>query len=73
MMIWHDCKTNPPKKEGKYILCYDFRGELDWDRALYVDKEWIDEDTCIPYGVPGWSYEELLPYKWAEVDLSEVE
>lgn len=60
-MVWHDCKTDPPKKDGEYILCYDFRGELDWDRAFYKD------------GIPDWSYEELIPYKWAEVDLSEVE
>lgn len=72
-MVWHDCKTDPPKKSGEYILCYDFRGELDWDRAFYEEGAWKDEDSCILYGIPDWSYEELIPYKWAEVDLSEVE
>lgn len=77
-MVWHDCKTDPPKKDGEYILCYDFRGKLDWDRAFYEDEEWMDEDTCIIYSVPVWSYEELVPYKWvpykwAEVDLLEIE
>lgn len=72
-MVWHDCKTDPPKKDGEYILCYDFRGELDWDRAFYEEGTWKDEDSCILYGIPDWLYEELIPYKWAEVDLSEVE
>ena len=46
--------------------------EEEWDRAFYEEGTWKDEDSCILYGIPDWSYEELIPYKWAEIDLSEV-
>lgn len=75
-MVWHDCKTDPPKKNGCYIVCfYNYKKQLDWTTASYVtltqrflvvnhqyQEMWTFEDT----------YDED-PIKWAEVDLSEVE
>lgn len=72
-MVWHDCKTDPPKDEGEYLLIYTYYNTKDWDRARYNGEIWLDEDTCIPYGITGWRYSDCIPYKWAEVDLSEVE
>ena len=23
-MVWHDCKTDPPKKDGEYLLVYKY-------------------------------------------------
>lgn len=68
-MVWHDCKSNPPKKDGEYLLCYILCDSLFWDRAWYFmfKDEWEDEDHCGLYN----GY--CIPYKWAEVDLSEVE
>lgn len=72
-MKWHDCKTDPPKKNGHYILQTTNQYEEDWVAALfYVEPQthsheqghWFDD------------YEEYIcyddyAYKWAEVDLSE--
>ena len=72
-MTWHDCKTDPPKKEGEYLLVYSYRKAKDWSRAIYNGVNWIDEENNIPYGVKNSCYYMFIPYKWAEIDLSEVE
>ena len=66
-MVCHDCKTDPPKEDGWYLLIIRFNNDLDWDRAYYNKKkqEWQD--------FYDWSYYKNFCYKWAEVDLSEVE
>lgn len=74
-MVWHDCKTDPPKKDGEYILCYTEYGQKYWSNASYniKDKEWYDTREYVTYGNPTWGWSTSIPYKWAEVDLSEVE
>lgn len=64
-MVWHDCKTDPPKKDGWYLLIIRFNNDLDWDRAYYNKKkqEWQDFHD--------WSYYKNFCYKWAEVELPE--
>ena len=68
-MIWHDCKTDPPKKSNKYILAYKFILSdetywIDWELAYYYINynEWINNRNKIFN----------CPIKWAEVDLSGV-
>lgn len=66
-MIWHDCKTDPPKKDGRYILIYKdvLNNKLKWDVIHYwsITKEWAE----------GFFLTFSHPIKWANVDLSEVE
>lgn len=65
-MVWHDCKTDPPKISGRYILaCKDEDGNLFWVPANYYsfNQIWLSE-----YGI-----DFDIPLKWTEVDLSEVE
>lgn len=74
-MVWHDCKTDPPKKDGNYLLWFKSYDEDDWDKAYYYIEQnrWTDLDDCINYGQTNWTTFCLIPYKWAEIDLSEVE
>ena len=66
-MVWHDCKTDPPKKSGFYLLIYNYNDGYGWektfDRASYSST------------FSDWQIFELEAnaIKWAEVDLSEVE
>ena len=64
-MVWHDCKTDPPKKDGWYILTIRSYIGIVWVRAFYDTnwELWMDDFDE--------AYEE--PIKWAEVDLSEVD
>lgn len=66
-MVWHDCKTDPPKKSGRYILFYKdiVYDKLRWDAIHYSfnTKEWTD----------GFFRTFDCPIKWTEVDLSEVD
>ena len=64
-MLWHDCKTDPPKENGYYILILKSNDYTGWARAFY--------DTKFDLWLDGFdeAYEDL--YKWTEVDLSEVE
>lgn len=63
ILIWHDCKTDPPKKEGFYLLSYFISGEKHWDKAYYytLKSKWEDEDH---YGLYDGYY---IPCEWAEV------
>ena len=67
-MVWHDCKTDPPKKNGSYILIIKTDFGMGWISAFYDAKwnDWVNEYDE-PYENP------YNPYKWTEVDLSEVE
>ena len=78
-MVWHDCKTDPPKKEGNYLLIYEYYDGCNWevlfDRAYYSNGDWKVEDAdnswhnITEFGEEG----TVSPIKWLEVDLSEVE
>lgn len=63
-MVWHDCKTDPPKTYGTYIVVFKCNLSGSWMQGWYEPEHnfW-------------WDYigEDIEPYKWAEVDLSEVE
>ena len=77
-MVWHDCKTDPPKKSGFYLLVYNYNDGYGWektfDRAVYSttfsnwsifeNEKWTTLED-IEQGAKD--------IKWAEVDLSEVE
>ncbi len=46
-MKWHDCKTEPPKVSGHYIVAY----KKYWEEACFYLKhnKWInifDEEIC---------------------------
>ena len=77
-MVWHDCKTDPPKKSGFYLLVYSYNDGCKWektfDRAIYsyefhnwsiFENEMWQSLMLIEQGA--------VPLKWAEVDLSEIE
>ena len=78
MMIWHDCKSDPPKKDGEYLLVYKYYGGFNW--ILTFDRVWYSNGWSIIDGYGDWyPIKEaelggtLAPIKWTEVDLSEVE
>lgn len=64
MLEWHDCKTDPPKEDGWYILVRSYRDELTWIQAYWSKyyQRWQDH-----YDI----YHEKFCYKWAEVELPE--
>lgn len=66
-MVWHDCKTDPPKKSGFYLVffCTLFGKGVEVLRYVKEDDEAWFEKT-------GNNYKKIVR-KWAEVDLSEVE
>lgn len=77
-MVWHDCKTDPPRKSGFYLLVYNYNDGHKWkktfDRASYstIRSNWL------LFEIEGWTVLEnvkqsINAIKWAEVDLSEVE
>lgn len=77
MLEWHDCKSEPPKEEGRYLVAYWFyKKELCWEIGNWdeTNKRFEAFDATAHWGdgcfVP---FEEYygVPYKWAEVDLSE--
>lgn len=69
-MKWHDCKTDPPKTNGRYVLVYKYTPDdsLDWDCAYYdsVTNLWEDSREF------GFAYKgKYEPIKWTEVNLNE--
>ena len=78
MLEWNDCKTNPTKKEKKYIVIYKIKDSLFWEAG-----EWNNYHNCFRvfdqethWGEGRYvDFEDYYgtPYKWAEIDLSEVE
>ena len=80
-MVWHDCKTDPPKKSGFYLLVYEYFKSLDgkhgvfntiYDRAFYEKGKWSLWEKEYWRNLNE-LFNELSEIKWAEVDLSEVE
>lgn len=78
-MKWRDCKTDPPKKAGCYLLvysCYDsYSRNTVFGSAVYSKAE----STWFLYDMGAWtSIQELsrfkydiIPIKWTEVELEE--
>lgn len=77
-MVWNDCKSNPPKKSGEYIVAYWFyKDQLSWASGLWNEgnERFEAYDVEANYGVGRFvDFKEVYgePYKWAEVDLEEV-
>lgn len=42
--------------------------------ATYVAKlnEWIDDATCIPFGIEGYSNYNYIPFLWAKVNIPDL-
>lgn len=79
MLEWHDCKTDPPKESGKYLLIY-MRNILgsskltkEWNKVFYfkANNEW-KMYTGNQYEPLNILYKNFIPIKWTEIDLSEV-
>ena len=63
MLEWHDCKTDPPKESGFYLLC-DTCGSFKYlSHVLYTTTDNTWQGYC--------GYVIDTPYKWAEVELPE--
>lgn len=61
-VIWHDCKTDPPKDENNYILCFFVSGKLYLDFVWYFKKNNMWEG-----GTMGIYNKNYIPYKWAKI------
>lgn len=74
IMIWHDCKTDPPKKDGKYVLVYKTKigsyEKIEWQAVSYstYSKKWRKSRNNILI----FDENEHDLIKWAEVDLSNI-
>lgn len=72
-MVWHDCKTDPPKKDGKYVLVYKAKiGSykiIEWQAVFYsvYSKTW----RKFRGGNLIFDGNEYDLIKWTEIDLSE--
>ena len=64
MLEWHDCKTDPPKEDGWYLLLCDYEKWTAWYKAYWNLElgEWLDYTLA---------FDKNLCYKWAEVKLPE--
>ena len=80
-LIWHDCKTDPPKENGDYLLVYKHNGKnkffkliTTWNKVFYfrANDEW-EIFLGNKYSSLDLIYDIFIPIKWAEVDLSGVE
>lgn len=77
-MVWHDCKIDPPKRSGNYILWYKIINSLNgidenWNQSFYNQETKIWISNIYSFWYEHYEHEDLIPYKWAEVDLPEVE
>ena len=48
-MVWHDCKTDPPKTYGTYIVAFKCCSSSNWTQGWYYPKhnvwwDYIGED-----------------------------
>lgn len=73
-MKWHDCKTDPPKENGWYVLWYKrtnthFMYQDYWRSAFYSYNHWENEKDKV-YGKYG-NLLKKIPYKWAEIKLED--
>lgn len=68
---WHDCKTDPPKKSGEYLVIYKYTNRFGYgfDRNGYAL-----EGNATNTG--NWEFNEYTHYieliSWAEIDLLEI-
>lgn len=78
-MKWHDCKTDPPKESGYYIVRTTNDYEEDWIGAIYYSNGknvnyYVNEYPEIGYWFDDYKacicYDDCV-YKWAEVDLDD--
>lgn len=72
-MKWHDCKTDPPKKEGQYLVYvqdydYDFGGH--YGMCFWFGSGYGCYFTRLGGKRPG-SKLKKQPVKWAEINLDE--
>lgn len=79
-MVWHDCKTDPPKKSGFYILVYEYDDGCSTVLEKTFDRGWYSERRCEWQLFENEIWTNVVnveqgakAIKWAEVDLSEVE
>lgn len=78
-MKWHDCKFNPPNKDGHYIIKTTNKYEEDWVGVIYYVNGknincYVNEYSEIGHWFD--DYEEYIyyddyAYKWAEINLNE--
>lgn len=75
-LIWKSCENNPPTKTDEYIILTRDRrnGELELFFATYDAElnEWIDDITCIPFGVEGYGNYNYIPFLWAKVNIPDL-
>ncbi len=72
-MKWHDCKIDPPKKEGEYLVYvqdYDYDFGSHYGVCFWFGSAYGSYFTRLGGKRPG---SKLLkqPIKWAEVNLDE--
>lgn len=84
-MVWHDCKTDPPKKFEYYLLVYSYyhrvyKEQITTFTDCYYDpdkKDWVkrikDSEGWYNWERFSTRWCPLTFIKWAEVDLSEVD
>ena len=66
-MVWHDCKSDPPKEDGWYVLITKFNNHYFWDKAQYrkISDYWETEEFGTYTNVSNFAV------KWAKVELPE--
>ncbi len=61
-ILWHNTKTDPPKRNGKYAVVFHTSLCCPWERYTYENGEWRDE---LGYAMkPDDLY---YPVMWAEI------
>lgn len=57
---WHRAKE-PPKKTGKYAVCWTYQEKIYWDWLIFIDGDWV-----LQAGLP-------LPDYWMPIEPPEEE
>lgn len=52
---WHRVEE-PPKKTGKYAVCWTYQEKIYWDCLIFIDGDWV-----LPAGFP-------LPDYWMPIE-----
>ena len=74
-IIWHDCKTDPPKEGGNYLVifkyedCRDSAFETDFDKFWFFMNEWYIYEDGFWEKIEN-SKIKILLCKWAEINLN---
>lgn len=61
-MMWHNTKTDPPKKSGQYAVVFRESLCCPWEKYTYLDGEWRNENGVV---VP--SNDLYYPTWWMEI------